>query len=372
VRLSIVASGFRAVLVMTFVLWQASAFAVPLNPTAFPSLGPSPFEAPGVCIIDTSEIPHLSGTSGIAIGYVTADNVAVFTFDSISIGPGVTIRATGSRPVALLSHNSFELMNGGEIDVSGAWVEGQSVAGAGGGNGGVTFGGGPGGGAIGYGGGGGGGAGFGANGGAGGSPSGGAGGISYGNLAGLLQGGSGGAGASTVIDVPGGAGGGGLEIGASGAVTIAGVIKANGYEGADSYGAGGGSGGGVLIHGSIVTLSGVINAAGGAGGYASGQGGGGGGGGGGRVHVLTEPGGFIMETGFVVVTGGGSGGAPNGQSGGSSAMVVGVLTPWPDLPGDFYPTDCDVDGSDLAILIANISSIDLMTFAQNFGKNVCP
>jgi hypothetical protein len=39
--------------------------------------------------------------------------------------------------------------------------------------------------------------------------------------------------------------------------------------------------------------------------------------------------------------------------------------------GDFPPADCDVDGSDLAALIANTSLIDLATFALNFGKNIC-
>jgi hypothetical protein len=39
--------------------------------------------------------------------------------------------------------------------------------------------------------------------------------------------------------------------------------------------------------------------------------------------------------------------------------------------GDFA-SDGDVDGSDLAALIANTSLIDLTTFSQNFGKNVCP
>jgi hypothetical protein len=36
--------------------------------------------------------------------------------------------------------------------------------------------------------------------------------------------------------------------------------------------------------------------------------------------------------------------------------------------GDF-DSDCDVDGNDLAVLIANISLIDLTTFAQNIGKS---
>ncbi len=41
------------------------------------------------------------------------------------------------------------------------------------------------------------------------------------------------------------------------------------------------------------------------------------------------------------------------------------------LSGDFAPADCDVDGSDLAAMIANNIPIDVMTFAQNFGKNSC-
>jgi hypothetical protein len=40
------------------------------------------------------------------------------------------------------------------------------------------------------------------------------------------------------------------------------------------------------------------------------------------------------------------------------------------IPGDFWG-DCDVDGSDLAALIANPSWLDTPTFAQNFGKNAC-
>jgi|WetSurMetagenome_2_1015567.scaffolds.fasta_scaffold40235_1 hypothetical protein len=40
------------------------------------------------------------------------------------------------------------------------------------------------------------------------------------------------------------------------------------------------------------------------------------------------------------------------------------------IPGDFSG-DCDVDGSDLTALIANISWLDIGTFAQNFGKSDC-
>ena len=40
------------------------------------------------------------------------------------------------------------------------------------------------------------------------------------------------------------------------------------------------------------------------------------------------------------------------------------------IPGDFTG-DCDVDGNDLAALIANLSWLDIETFAQSFGKNAC-
>jgi hypothetical protein len=42
------------------------------------------------------------------------------------------------------------------------------------------------------------------------------------------------------------------------------------------------------------------------------------------------------------------------------------------MPGDFAPADCDVDGRDLSVLIAYPSLMDLTTFVQNFGRNVCP
>ena len=133
-----------------------------------------------------------------------------------------------------------------------------------------------------------------------------------------------------IVPFPGGAGGGGLEIGALGPVSIGGSIKARGFFGFDTFGAGGGSGGGILLHGPTVTLlSGVIDVAGGVGGSGSPQYAGGGGGAGGRVHVLTEPDGFFINPGFVVNTAGGFGGAPNGSSGGSGSFVVGILGPPP-------------------------------------------
>jgi hypothetical protein len=45
---------------------------------------------------------------------------------------------------------------------------------------------------------------------------------------------------------------------------------------------------------------------------------------------------------------------------------------WDGLPGDFALTDCDVDGSELAALIANSGLIDITTFVQNFGESGYP
>jgi probable HAF family extracellular repeat protein len=43
----------------------------------------------------------------------------------------------------------------------------------------------------------------------------------------------------------------------------------------------------------------------------------------------------------------------------------------PAYSGDFAPADCDVDGSDLAALIANQGLLELSLFAQNYGKSTC-
>jgi hypothetical protein len=49
-----------------------------------------------------------------------------------------------------------------------------------------------------------------------------------------------------------------------------------------------------------------------------------------------------------------------------------VITTTTSISGDFTaPGDCDVDGSDLAALIANMSLMDFVTFAEHFGKNAC-
>ena len=128
--------------------------AYPLNPGEFTSLGGSPF-ASGTYTIDTSmnnAAPSLSGpgiTTPIAGvffspsgGSVARDEIAVFTFASLSIPAGVTVQGAqnaNSRPMALLSQSTATVA--GTINVSGAGGESGSggdggAAGPGGGGGG--------------------------------------------------------------------------------------------------------------------------------------------------------------------------------------------------------------------------------------------
>ena len=128
--------------------------AYPLNPDEFTSLGGSPF-ASGTYTINTSmnnAAPSLSGpgiTTPIAGvffspsgGSVARDEIAVFTFASLSIPAGVTVQGAqnaNSRPMALLSQSTATVA--GTINVSGAGGESGGggdggAAGPGGGGGG--------------------------------------------------------------------------------------------------------------------------------------------------------------------------------------------------------------------------------------------
>ena len=322
-----------------------------LDPSAFTSLGASPF-ASGTYTIDASKdnaAPTLSGlgiTTPIAGvfhspsgGSVANDEIAVFTFDSIDIPAGVTVRGAqnaNSRPIALLSQDIVTLrglveaggaggseFSGFNINVGGAGgAAGPGGGGGGGGGGGegdegIPDGRGGSGGAgfvsgsagadssgstnarggdggdVGANGGGtgagsaadGGGGAYGGNGGSG--RDGGAGGTAYGDLSVRLQGGSGGGGGggSGASGAGGGGGGGAVEVGAVAALTVMGDVHANGGNGGRYFReGGGGAGGGILLHGSAVTLgcSAGLSAAGGSGS----SDGNGGGGGGGRVHIV--------------------------------------------------------------------------------------
>ncbi len=307
-------------------LWVTAglALAQPLNVTDFDSLGDFP-SGPGAYQIDTSgDPPTLQTPDGMVIEGVVYNGIAVFTFDAIAVSRGMTVRATGDRPLALLSYSDVRIRHTGLIDISGEAGK-TSGTGAGGPGGSAGGDGGTGGnaGAPGQGPGGGGpgtsrvaggsGGGFG---GSGGGPDGGAG---YGDLVVLLEGGSGGGWSS--IRGGGGGGGGVIEIGALGDIVIGGYsILANGGAGGGplriASGGGGGSGGGIFLHGDSVRLHSPLHAAGGSAApfYQ------GGGGGGGRVLILTGPGGFHGHAGIDV-----SGGTGPGGDGAPGEVSVGDL-----------------------------------------------
>ncbi len=125
----------------------ASAHADPLDPTAFPSLGPNPFTTAGTYTIDASfdnPAPVLyAGATPLVTGVfydptpadlANRDEIAVFTFDDLTIPADVTVlgaQNANSRPVALLSHGTLTL--DGTLNVSGAnGANGFSPAGNGG------------------------------------------------------------------------------------------------------------------------------------------------------------------------------------------------------------------------------------------------
>lgn len=291
-------------------------FAVALALAAFPAgtaLAADFTPAPGDYTADTTALT-LTGP-GTAIAGTDEGGVAVFSFDSVAIPSGVTITATGSRPLLIRASGPLSLAGtiagDGQSSVDSFSAGGPVFAGGpGGGAGGADTlaGDGPGGGGAqetaSDGGGGGGFGGAGARGGVdvGTTPA--AGGAPYGDLIAALQGGSGGAGGNTT---GGGGGGGAIALqGSTVAVSSTGVVSAVGGGGAvaDNGASGGGSGGGVLLRGDSITMDGALSVNGGDGG-AGGCCGDGGGGGGGRIAYDYVD--SISHAGTESVTGGTTG-----------------------------------------------------------------
>lgn len=262
-------------------------------------MGNSPFTQTGTYTLNSGANPPTLSGPGIAspIKGAVAGGIAVFTFNSLSVGTGVTVNGTGSLPIALLSQSSATI--GGTINANGSRAFGGS-SGAGG-SGGAS------GGAGGTGGGDGPGCGGADDAGSGGSYGGDGGGSlfeSYGDLTQALEGGS---------------GGGALEIGAEGALAITGSIHADGGNaGQATFWGGGGSGGGLIAFGSTVTLSGSarLSAVGGTSGY-------GGGGGGGRILIASEYSQAGNIATYVTVAGGAT---PHGSNGGAGVLTLAVGT----------------------------------------------
>jgi uncharacterized delta-60 repeat protein len=321
------------------------------------------FDPSSNVVFNTDTLTVSGGFSGVGTtviantGYGNYE-IAVFTFDNFELDAGITITATGSRPIAILSQGNMSVA--GVIDVSATsnglpGVSYEQLAGPGGGNGGlsgsaVDFGDAAAGApansagqyASGFGSGGGAGGGFGGRGGrAETNPLGGLQNIAqvgqaFANLAAGIQGGSGGATGSAAFSGTfsgGGGGGGGIELGAVGVLTVAsgGQILANGGNGqplsvvsTDGTG-GGGAGGGILLHATSVNQHGTLEAKGGDAGGAPRNGGGGGGG---AILIVHHTSGSFDNTGGTQsVDGGTSGPGSGGESG-----DVGVLTITPDTP----------------------------------------
>jgi hypothetical protein len=322
-------------LTLVCALLAVSAQAAPLDPNAYTSLG-TLNAASGAVTFDTDTLAvsgAFSGTGVVQSQGPGLPEIAVFTFDDLTLAGAVTLTITGSRPIALLSQGdaSFHTpinVAGSSSLVSSTGAPGKLGGGAGG-NGQTSSsspqpGAGPGGGDGGF---------FTVDG----NGEGGAFGGIYGDLSLALQAGSGGGGGLRVTLQPplgtvngggGGAGGGGIEIGAIGTLTLDQTVAAFGGDGADLGGrtGGGGSGGGILVHAQAIQGTAILDAHGGSapflglGGVSRGGGGrvrvdvgslrlgqspsanvavGGGGVGGGVAQILTDltivPSGFIRE-----------------------------------------------------------------------------
>jgi fibronectin-binding autotransporter adhesin len=287
-------------------------------------------------------------------------SVAVFNFDSLTIGSDVNVTIKGKTMLALVSQG--DALIAASLDISGG--NGQTGPGGAGrvgggvgvsaarkvysnpnpfalpgtssptdpysdytpmgrGVGGCDFSGGPGGlGGGGFGGAGGNGGRFGSSGGA-------PGGAIYGDLAAMLEGGSGGGSGLDLFSTGwivnicggGGAGGGAILIASDGNLTFSGTIRANGGNGGNGgytgcAGGGGGSGGGIVLCGKTLAVTGTLSARGGN----SGQPitcDGSGGGGGGKIVLYAETLNPAETTlaGSFTTAGGNTAGAWPGQNG---------------------------------------------------------
>jgi hypothetical protein len=321
-------------------LVSSPSFAGPLDPLQFQSLGTLALSTPATYVVNSGgPNPTLLAGPNVYTG-VVFNGIAVFDFDSVSIGSGATLLASGGRGIALLSRSSENIS--GSINVSalgltpgagasntgvgGSYQSGdRAVSGAGGG-------------------------GFGGAGGQGAdvpgfiSAMGGKGGAATANLQLVLQGGSsGGAVPSNGQVVAGpGAGGGAIELGAIQSINLAsGMIQANGSSAIfhsflqGGGGGGGGSGGGIFIHASDISLVGAtLQATGGNGSpynpvpgvgpdFTAPSGGGGGG------EILIEYSSTFSRLNSVISTSGGQAGgyefptnAANGSDGIYSLIMV--------------------------------------------------
>ena len=110
------------------ILCVSIAGADPLDPNGFASLGNFP-TTPGVYAINSDNVTIVGPTG--TINGVVFNGIAVFTFQTIQIGNGVTVNGlVGARPVALLSRTDINVIGTGVINFS-AGVGPTSGAGGG-------------------------------------------------------------------------------------------------------------------------------------------------------------------------------------------------------------------------------------------------
>ena len=84
-----------------------TALADPLDPTAYTSLGT--LNPAGDVTIDTDALTVSVSGGATYTGVVQSQGagnpeIAVFTFDDVSLGSAINVSVGGSRPLALLSH----------------------------------------------------------------------------------------------------------------------------------------------------------------------------------------------------------------------------------------------------------------------------
>lgn len=316
---------FRLLSSVVPVLLASNASAVPLNPNAFTSLGTLNVAGGGASCY-TGFTPRLVTNSGTYTGAIVSQGaglpeIAVFTFDSISLSEGLQLHVSGPRAVAFLSKSDFSITGETAIVLRLTLFEappGSVTTGVGGA--GPATGGGGGGGS------------FGGTGGNGAGTPGGLPGVTYGNLLQSLVGGSPGGNAARLHpddgSGKGGGGGGALELGAANSLHIgaSAYLEVDGAPGHSPFPAlgsgGGGSGGAILVHANQVSLAGTAPTLFARGAFSNpGEepttttGGGGGGGGRIAVHVGTllvgtTPIGLNADVSGGAGLGGGQAGAP--------------------------------------------------------------
>ena len=318
--MGLIKRGGLGLVVVVACSWPVEAFAGGLlQPSDYTAIAPTLTETGNYSVNTSGSTPTITLPDGTVLNGVLdpTGQIAVFTFGSINIGPGVNsvMTVTGSNAVAILSQGNFTISNEFQVSVSapdnGTGPGGYAVGGPGAGSSTMASGGG---------------GGYGGLGGAGGegyytdsgrTVPGGAGGSTYGLTTAGLIGGSAGSGAG---------GGGAIEFGAGKTMSLSGLnVSANG--GNDTYyqagfggnSGGGGSGGEVAFLGSSVSLNVVVTAQGGIGGVPFNpmygdflQGGYGGSGGGGLVQIQSNN--ISLDPSTFNLQGGGSGAGSGGIS----------------------------------------------------------